>query len=245
MNHTASQASMVSVGSHHMPVEWGLKRKASAAAMQYVDRLTSSSVRTVFDAVAAATTTHHRYMNGPATTARAVSKALGRVPSDDERKRQLWRRLRVTITVVARFLMIAREVKTFGGRVRTDEEVARQVREKSNQQLPWYIIRSGTTFRSVWHAMMGVLIVYVAVTVPYRVCFLVEPHGAAAVIEHMVYAIFVADLIVNFFMVPMGVTPATMPTSHRQIVTMYLRSWFIIDFAASLPVDYILVTNER
>lgn len=227
-----------------MPVEWGLKRKASAAAMQYVDRLTSSSVRTVFDAVAAATTTHHRYMNGPATTARAVSKALGRVPSDDERKRHLWRRLRVTITVVARFLMIAREVKTFGGRVRTDEEVARQVREKSNQQLPWYIIRSGTTFRSVWHAMMGVLIVYVAVTVPYRVCFLVEPQGAAAVIEHMVYAIFVADLIVNFFMVPMGVTPATMPTSHRQIVTMYLRSWFIIDFAASLPVDYILVTNE-
>mgnify|MGYP004111873565 CR=1 FL=1 len=62
-------------------VEWGLKRKASAAAMQYVDRLTSSSVRTVFDAVAAATTTHHRYMNGPATTARAGAHAAARTPA--------------------------------------------------------------------------------------------------------------------------------------------------------------------
>ena len=149
------------------------------------------------------------------------------------------------IMVVSRMLAIAAEVKTYGARVRTEAEAARVLRTRTEGRLPWYIIKTGTKLWGLWHAVMGLLIVYVAVIVPYRVCFLVEAQGGEAVVEHVVYAAFVVDLVLNFFMVPITAhgNDVKPPTTHRAIVTTYLKGWFILDFAATLPVDYLTFSD--
>lgn len=97
-----------------------------------------------------------------------------------------------------------------------------------------------------------ILILYSTVTVPAILAFdVVDTRGGLEAIEWMVDALFMTDILLTFrtgiFLSDLESTaPNGMSINwdRRTIALTYLRSWFLIDFFASFPLDRMLGSEE-
>ena len=66
------------------------------------------------------------------------------------------------------------------------------------QQMKWYVLNPNAKGHHAWDCYVLVVLLYTAISVPWRICFNVEAYGGWAIWEIIVDTTFVADIIVNF-----------------------------------------------
>ncbi|XP_041823291.1 potassium voltage-gated channel subfamily H member 8 isoform X2 [Melanotaenia boesemani] len=112
--------------------------------------------------------------------------------------------------------------------------------KKSKFILPHY-----STIRAGWDWLILVATFYVAVTVPYNVCFTGDPDDMTRSIsasDVVVEILFIIDIIFNFRTTYVSKSGQVI-FDGRQICIHYLTTWFTIDLLAALPFDLLIAVN--
>ncbi|KAK3278700.1 hypothetical protein CYMTET_13376 [Cymbomonas tetramitiformis] len=102
--------------------------------------------------------------------------------------------------------------------------------------------------RICWDCMQAVIILYLAVMIPYRMGFNVTAVGAAYFWEFSCDIYFYLDIFVNFFTAFWRETDidTIFVCDVRDIAINYISSWFFIDAIACLPLDLISkIINDK
>ncbi|KAM9319397.1 voltage-gated inwardly rectifying potassium channel KCNH3 [Gastrophryne carolinensis] len=111
----------------------------------------------------------------------------------------------------------------------------------SMRKSPFILLHYGP-FKACWDSLIFLATLYVAVTVPYSVCFSSAkegtpgPRSPPSACDLVVEILFILDIIMNFrttFVSQSG----QVVFSSRLIFIHYIRTWFLVDFLAALPVD--------
>ena len=94
-----------------------------------------------------------------------------------------------------------------------------------------------------WDTLMAVLVIYSVLLVPIRVGFGVEAaKGGAWEFEVAVDFLFLCDVLINFRSAYYHHTATTaLEADACVIASKYGKSWFLIDFCSSVPIDLILL----
>ena len=103
---------------------------------------------------------------------------------------------------------------------------------------PWFIIMPHWTFRKIWSAVIQLILIYTAIYVPFKLSFIAPGEAVPFwdTTDTIVDLLFIMDLFVNFTLAyeRRDGSPETRPS---KIASRYLRSWFVVDFIACIPVD--------
>ena len=167
----------------------------------------------------------------PPSQSRAATGAKGR-----------WMRARTFVRTTFAISRDLKDLKAMVGSVSrgtTEEIEARLLNEELKKQKG--VIMPDTVFRYAWDALQVLFLVYVAVVVPFRVCFNVQPALWSGVWwwELIIDIYFIVDVILNFFFAYED------PEEYGKIVVdrgrirkKYLTGWFTFDFISILPLSY-------
>ncbi|MEE6471373.1 hypothetical protein FKM82_009255 [Ascaphus truei] len=112
----------------------------------------------------------------------------------------------------------------------------------SMRKSPFILLHYGT-FKACWDGLILLATLYVAVTVPYSFCFSsgkeewnTASRSPPSACDLSVEILFILDIILNFrttFVSQSG----QVVFSPRLIFLHYIRTWFLLDLLAALPVD--------
>jgi len=101
-----------------------------------------------------------------------------------------------------------------------------------------FLLDPGSLYMRTWSLLVAICLVYTAILTPYELAFLRRRFSAVYVVSRFVDLIFVKDMILNFFLRVQRVDEARRKVwlrTHREVVTVYLRGWFLIDLVSSIP----------
>ncbi|XP_025773222.1 potassium voltage-gated channel subfamily H member 4 [Puma concolor] len=101
--------------------------------------------------------------------------------------------------------------------------------------------------KAVWDGLILLATFYVAVTVPYNVCFLGDDDTPITsrhtlVSDIAVEMLFILDIILNFRTTYVSQSGQVV-SAPRSIGLHYLATWFFVDLIAALPFDLLYVFN--
>uniref|UniRef100_A0A3Q2VUU9 Voltage-gated delayed rectifier potassium channel KCNH4 n=1 Tax=Haplochromis burtoni TaxID=8153 RepID=A0A3Q2VUU9_HAPBU len=102
-----------------------------------------------------------------------------------------------------------------------------------------FILLHYSTFKAGWDWLILLATFYVAVTVPYNVCFIGNDDDltrSTTVSDIAVEILFIIDIVFNFRTTYVSKSGQVV-FDARQICIHYLTTWFIIDLVAALPFD--------
>ena len=85
------------------------------------------------------------------------------------------------------------------------------------------------------------MLLYASLVTPYRVAFVEKDTMIWIIIDYIVDFFFLIDLILNMFFFAYYDKDEQLIFSRKQIVKKYLKSWFIVDFIAILPLNLIIL----
>lgn len=100
------------------------------------------------------------------------------------------------------------------------------------------MIRPGSTFRLSWDLIVSLCLGYIAISLPYRMGFRVDPTGSFFVFELFIDVYFCVDVLLNF-RTGYHAEDGKEVMAWRQVARNYTRSWFCIDVVSSIPWDLI------
>ncbi|XP_054461813.1 potassium voltage-gated channel subfamily H member 8 [Anoplopoma fimbria] len=102
-----------------------------------------------------------------------------------------------------------------------------------------FILLHYSTFKAGWDWLILLATFYVAVTVPYNVCFIGDDDDltrSTTVSDIAVEILFIIDIVFNFRTTYVSKSGQVI-FDARQICIHYLTTWFVIDLVAALPFD--------
>nr|XP_057903733.1 potassium voltage-gated channel subfamily H member 8 [Doryrhamphus excisus] len=102
-----------------------------------------------------------------------------------------------------------------------------------------FILLHYSTYKAGWDWLILLATFYVAVTVPYNVCFIGDDDDltrSTTVSDIAVEILFILDIVFNFRTTYVSKSGQVI-FDARQICIHYLTTWFIIDLVAALPFD--------
>ncbi|XP_062859375.1 potassium voltage-gated channel subfamily H member 4 isoform X2 [Trichomycterus rosablanca] len=110
-----------------------------------------------------------------------------------------------------------------------------------------FILLHYSIFKALWDWMILLATFYVAVTVPYNVCFIpyIESETAARstiVSDIVVEMLFILDIILNFRTTYVSQSGQVV-YDPRSICIHYAATWFFVDLVAALPFDLLYAFN--
>ncbi|XP_065605158.1 potassium voltage-gated channel subfamily H member 4 [Cyrtonyx montezumae] len=110
-----------------------------------------------------------------------------------------------------------------------------------------FIVLHYSIFKALWDWLILVATFYVAVTVPYNVCFTsMEDNLSAArstiVSDIAVEMLFILDIILNFRTTYVSHSGQVVYEPHS-ICIHYVATWFFVDLIAALPFDLLYIFN--
>jgi hypothetical protein len=95
--------------------------------------------------------------------------------------------------------------------------------------------------KTFWDILGFVFIVYQALIVPYRICFDEAARGGAKYLEDSMDFYFMLDILVNF---NCGYyLKGNLIMRRKKVIFYYIRTWFLLDVAASFPYDWCINTE--
>ena len=108
---------------------------------------------------------------------------------------------------------------------------------QDGHRLPWGVLHPNGGLRQSWDAIAITLVLWLALSLPYRIAF-VDTADPATLVAFDVFIdfFFLADIVLN-------ATTAYTVEDHlfygrRQILVNYARTWLPIDIIASFPVEW-------
>lgn len=101
-------------------------------------------------------------------------------------------------------------------------------------------IHPESRFKLSWDAGQGIALLYLAVTIPLRLCFGTEARLDEPVfwLELVLYSSFVADIAINFVTAYVN-NDGELVADSKKIALRYGKRWFLIDFVSCIPFTYI------
>ena len=105
-----------------------------------------------------------------------------------------------------------------------------------------FVLYPDDQIKRIWNIIMSILIIYVCMVMPYRVCFL-EDDSMFNNLDYFTDACFYLDVIVNFVSVYHDVDDELV-VENRKILCHYLSSWFPFDLVAVFPFDTIILSDK-
>ncbi|XP_072431830.1 voltage-gated delayed rectifier potassium channel KCNH8 [Chiloscyllium punctatum] len=110
-----------------------------------------------------------------------------------------------------------------------------------------FILLHYSTFKALWDWLILLATFYVAVTVPYNVCFIgidenLPSARSTTVSDISVEILFIIDIILNFRTTYVSKSGQVI-FEARSICIHYVTTWFIIDLVAALPFDLLYAFN--
>ncbi|XP_017336362.3 potassium voltage-gated channel subfamily H member 8 [Ictalurus punctatus] len=107
-----------------------------------------------------------------------------------------------------------------------------------------FILLHFSTFKAGWDWLILLATFYVAVTVPYNVCFIGDEDltRSTTVSDIAVEILFIIDIVLNFRTTYVS-TSGQVIFDARQICIHYMTTWLIIDLVAALPFDLLYAFN--
>ena len=89
-------------------------------------------------------------------------------------------------------------------------------------------------YKKAWDVLIIVLLIYTAIYVPYKVCFLDTTSDFQFIFDLMVDACFLTDIVFNF-MTAFEEEGGMLIYDKTTIAKNYLKGWFSIDLMTSIP----------
>uniref|UniRef100_A0A673H5W6 Voltage-gated delayed rectifier potassium channel KCNH4 n=1 Tax=Sinocyclocheilus rhinocerous TaxID=307959 RepID=A0A673H5W6_9TELE len=113
-----------------------------------------------------------------------------------------------------------------------------------------FILLHYGTFKAGWDWLILLATFYVAVTVPYNVCFTVVggrdeltiPRNPPSVSDILVEILFMLDIVLNFRTTFVS-TSGQVVYDARSICVHYVTTWLFVDLIAALPFDLLYAFN--
>ena len=102
-----------------------------------------------------------------------------------------------------------------------------------NKVVPWLIYPDQPQKR-LWDILIVFLLVYTAMYVPFKVCFIDDSSDFQFAFDLFVDVCFMGDIVINFFSVIEDET-GSLITNRTKIARRYIKGWFFIDLFTSLP----------
>mmetsp|Transcript_16274 Transcript_16274/g.55407 ORF Transcript_16274/g.55407 Transcript_16274/m.55407 type:complete len:937 (-) Transcript_16274:8826-11636(-) len=130
--------------------------------------------------------------------------------------------------------------------------------ESVSSMLPptdWYkhYIDPNGSFKRTWDWCVIILVVYIAVVIPYTAAFLFANEDwndkdslrAFEVIDRFMDVVFILDIVLNFRTAIVDTQAGgKLVEDQYKIASAYLRGWFALDLIASLPLDWWLGSSK-
>ena len=94
-------------------------------------------------------------------------------------------------------------------------------------------------FKAFWTIVIVVLMVYIAIFVPFRIAFIENDTTFLVVLDSIVDFLFAIDIFINFISAIEDPLTGQVIVDHKTIAKQYLTGWFWLDFVACLPLNLI------
>ncbi|XP_037532831.1 potassium/sodium hyperpolarization-activated cyclic nucleotide-gated channel 1-like [Nematolebias whitei] len=105
-----------------------------------------------------------------------------------------------------------------------------------------WIIHPYSDFRFYWDLLMLVLMMGNLIVLPVGITFFRDENTPSWIIFNVVSdTLFMVDLVLNFRTGIVKEDSTEILLDPKEIHQNYLRSWFLVDFVSSIPVDYIFL----
>ena len=104
--------------------------------------------------------------------------------------------------------------------------------------LPRCIIHPQSPYKTVWNIIVLFMIIFISITVPYRIPFEDNTPPEWLYMDLVIDFLFIFDISLNFF-TAIEDDNGELISDHGTIVKAYLKSWFLIDIASSIPISLI------
>lgn len=97
--------------------------------------------------------------------------------------------------------------------------------------------------KKIWDVIILQFMIYTITYLPFRVCFLDDYSESFFYYELVMQIFFGIDIVITFFTAFHNENDVLV-TSKIEIALNYLRSWFVIDLIACLPLSYVLSDEQ-
>ncbi|CAK4671621.1 unnamed protein product [Aphanomyces euteiches] len=91
-----------------------------------------------------------------------------------------------------------------------------------------------------WDLALALCVLYTTCVVPVRISFGLEASGVVSVFEVFIDVAFFFDIAFSFRTGIINPTTGQVYYNKRQIAQEYIRGWFLIDFASTVPIESIV-----
>jgi CRP-like cAMP-binding protein len=109
------------------------------------------------------------------------------------------------------------------------------------QELPWHIINPENSYKLAWDVVILVLVMFYGFIVPYRIGFQLDATDEEQVFDDIANVLFMLDICFSFRTA--FKEDGVLVRDIKRIAAGYMQSWFIIDFVASIPLDWFVNTG--
>jgi hypothetical protein len=106
------------------------------------------------------------------------------------------------------------------------------------ENLPFAIIHPQALWKTGWNIAMLLIIVFLAISVPYRIAFEDITPIEWIYMDTFVDFVFIIDMILNFF-TAIESDQGEVIGDRKQIIRTYAKSWFLVDLTSSIPISLI------
>ena len=107
-----------------------------------------------------------------------------------------------------------------------------------NESLPTCVIHPQALWKTIWNVAMLLLIVFLAVTVPYRIAFEDVTPIEWLYVDTFIDFFFIIDMSLNFF-TALEMDSGEIIGDRSQIILGYVKSWFFVDLTSCVPISLI------
>ncbi|XP_053175775.1 potassium/sodium hyperpolarization-activated cyclic nucleotide-gated channel 3-like [Scomber japonicus] len=140
--------------------------------------------------------------------------------------------------------MLQPGVNKFSLRMLGSERAVEHERERVKSAGFW-IIHPYSDFRFYWDLTMLLLMVGNLIIIPVGITFFKDEHTPPWIVFNVVSdTFFLMDLVLNFRTGIVREDNTEIILDPQKIKIKYLKSWFVVDFISSIPVDYIFLIVE-
>ena len=119
---------------------------------------------------------------------------------------------------------------------RTRQDLERKILEGKSK----IVLLADDPFKRFWNIIIILLLIYVALYVPYNICFSKkkpgDPKTTADQVDMVVDIMFGIDIVVNFISAYDDQISGLPIIDLKKIAGNYLSGWFLIDLVAVFPV---------
>ena len=114
-----------------------------------------------------------------------------------------------------------------------------------DNRMRWYSIDPYGNFRKNWDLAQAIILVFVSITVPFRVGLKQPAEGPSYWVELLIDLYFWFDIAFNFCTGYEAEEEEGVIVYHPKLIRAnYIKTWFTIDLLACLPVDLALRATE-